>query len=71
MDTQDIALMLVIGILVIALIVVNTAPVGQIEESVTVAHPVPAAKIPLRNSVTTMVSVYDPTAKVTTMVNVI
>ncbi|MDD5181585.1 MAG: hypothetical protein PHC66_00235 [Candidatus Nanoarchaeia archaeon] len=70
MDTQDIALMLVIGILVIALIVVNTAPVGQIEESVSIDKPLPA-RIPLRSSVTTMVSVYDPTIHATTRVEVI
>lgn len=71
MDTQDIALMLVIGILVIALIVVNTAPVGQIEESIGVATPVPPARIPLRSTVTTMITVYNPSAKTTTSVNVI
>lgn len=71
MDTQDIALMLVIGILVIALIVVNTAPVGQIEESTTVMEKPLPARIPVRSSLTTMVSVYNPKADVTTKVTIV
>jgi hypothetical protein len=70
MDTQDIALMLVIGILVIALIVVNTAPVGQLEESTTTMEKPLPTRIPVRSSLTTMVSVYNPKADVTTKVTI-
>lgn len=71
MDTQDIALMVVIGILVVALVVVNTSPLGQVEESVGVQPIAVPTKIPLRSSVTTMVTVYNPIASTKTMVDVI
>ena len=72
MDAQDMALMLVIGILVVALIVVNTTPIGQMGESVSVEKPVlKSTAIPIRGTVTTMITIYDPTATTTTSVEVI
>ena len=72
MDTQDMALLLIAGILLVALVVVNTATPGVAESTVD-APEVIKPVIPMgspREGVTTMVFVYDPTVDVDAVVEV-
>jgi hypothetical protein len=72
MDTQDMALLLVAGILLVAIVVVNTAtPTIVATEGVVHSAPVlPPPKAAPRMGMTAMVFVYDPTQTVNAVVEV-
>jgi hypothetical protein len=73
MDTQDMALLLVAGILLVALVVVNTTPMpaAAVPTAVKAAPVAPAVpKGAPSQGVTTYVFVYDPTKAVKSVVEV-
>jgi hypothetical protein len=73
MDTQDMALLLIAGILLVALVVVNTTPMptAVIPTAAKAAPAAPAIPHGAPNmGVTTYVFVYDPTKSVNSVVEV-
>ena len=74
MDTQDMALLVIAGILLVALVVVNTAVPASAETAEQITGEVKAPAIPQgapKMGVTSYVFVYDPSETLSSVVEVI
>jgi len=71
MDTQDLALMVIVGILLIALVIVNTTPVPTAVTKAMPAPYIPAKGIAPQGPITTRVVVVNPITTATTSVDVV